>query len=67
MSDGVRVINRSAPDVHLRLTDTQLDTNVGVQVAIELTAQDDDALAGWRLDVVSLDDGDHVKRLGGAP
>ncbi|MEE2755124.1 MAG: hypothetical protein VYA30_00630 [Myxococcota bacterium] len=67
MSDGVRVINRSAPDVHLRVTDTQLDTNVGVQVAIELTAQDDDALAGWRLDVVSLDDGDHVKRLGGGP
>ncbi|MBV71102.1 MAG: hypothetical protein CMH52_07095 [Myxococcales bacterium] len=67
MSDGVRVLNRSAPELSLHISDAVLDVDLGVQMTFELTAQDDEALAGWSLDIVSLDDGEHIKRLGGGP
>ena len=65
LSDGVLVINEGPPEVTVTLDRAFVDPH-GEPVTVTVDAHDDDLLAGWSLDVVSLD-GVLVRRLAGEP
>ena len=66
-SDGVKLINREAPTATVRVSAAELDSTAPIRATFELTALDDDTLVGWRFDIVSAENGEHIVRLGGGP
>ena len=54
-TDGVRVVNDSAPEVEVTVTGGPVEPG-GEPLVVRVDARDDDLLAGWVLEVTDLDD-----------
>ncbi|MEE2789812.1 MAG: VCBS repeat-containing protein [Myxococcota bacterium] len=65
-SDGVSIVNASAPDIQLRVDNVRFEPGSQV-VNLVMDLADDDQLAGWNVDVSNRNTGEHIVRLGFGP